>query len=57
VAIVKIEGIVVGETLYSESSKILKVFTPKYGIISVMSKGCRKPKSIFFLEEKLPILT
>jgi len=47
VAIVKIEGIVVGETLYSESSKILKVFTPKYGIISVMSKGCRKPKSIF----------
>jgi DNA repair protein RecO len=40
----KVEGIVIGETLYSESSKILKVFT-KDGIISVMSKGCRKPKS------------
>lgn len=44
-AIIKIRGIVVKETLYSESSKILKVFNKELGIISVMSKGCRKPKS------------
>lgn len=46
-AIVKTEGIVIGETSYSESSKILKVFTRKYGIISVMSRGCKKIKSPF----------
>ena len=46
-AIEKVEGIVIGETLFGESSKILKVFTKKYGIISIMSKGCRKPKSNF----------
>lgn len=46
-AIEKVEGIVIGETLFGESSKILKVFTKKYGIISLMSKGCRKPKSNF----------
>ena len=43
--IIKIEGIVVGEQNYSESSKILKIFTKDLGIISVLSKGCRKPKS------------
>ena len=41
----KVEGLVIGETNYSESSKILKVFTKEYGIISVMSKGCRNLKS------------
>ena len=46
-AIIKVEGIVIGETLFSESSKILKVFTKEYGIISIMSRGCRKPKSVF----------
>ena len=45
--LVKIKGVVVGEQVYSESSKILKIFTKEYGIISVMSKGCRKIKSIF----------
>lgn len=43
--IVKTEGIIVGETNYSESSKILKVLTKNYGLISVMSKGCRNIKS------------
>lgn len=46
-AIEKIEGIVIGETLFGESSKILKVFTKEYGVVSIMSKGCRKPKSVF----------
>ncbi len=41
----KIEGIVIGDTNYSESSKILNVLTKDYGIIGIMSKGCRKVKS------------
>jgi len=43
--IVKTEGIIIGETNYSESSKILKIFTKDYGVISIMSKGCRNLKS------------
>lgn len=43
--ILKTEGIIVGETNYSESSKILKVLTPELGLISVISKGCRNLKS------------
>ena len=39
------EGIILSETNYSESSKILNVLTDKYGLIGVMSKGCRKIKS------------
>ncbi len=42
---IKVEGIVIGETNYSESSKILRVFTREYGIISIMSKGSRNIKS------------
>jgi len=41
----KIRGIVIGDTNYSETSKILKVLTKDHGIISVMSKGCRRLKS------------
>lgn len=43
--IIKTEGIIIGETNYSESSKILKVLTKDYGLISIMSKGCRNLKS------------
>lgn len=43
--IVKTEGIVIGETNYSESSKILRVFTKDYGLVSIMAKGCRNLKS------------
>ena len=43
----KIEGIVVSEFTYEESSKIIKVFT-KEGIISVIAKGAKKMKSPFF---------
>lgn len=39
------EGIILSETNYSESSKILNVLTDKYGFIGVMSKGCRNIKS------------
>ncbi len=41
----KFEGIILSETNYSESSKILNVLTDKYGLIGIMSKGCRKIKS------------
>ena len=43
--IIKTEGIIIGETNYSESSKILKVLTKDYGLVSIMSKGCRNLKS------------
>jgi len=40
-----IEGIILTETNYSESSKILNVLTKEHGLIGVMSKGCRNMKS------------
>lgn len=40
-----IDGIVLSETNYSESSKILNVFTREHGLLGVMSKGCRNIKS------------
>lgn len=41
----EIEGIIVSETDYGETSKILNLLTKKYGIIGVISKGCKKLKS------------
>ena len=41
----KVEGIILTETNYSESSKILNVLTKEYGLIGMISKGCRKAKS------------
>ncbi len=40
-----LEGIILSETNYSESSKILNVLTKEYGLIGVISKGCRNIKS------------
>lgn len=39
------EGIILTETNYSESSKILNVLTEDRGVIGIMSKGCRNVKS------------
>lgn len=39
------EGIILSETNYSESSKILNVLTKEHGLIGIMSKGCRNMKS------------
>ena len=39
------EGIILSETNYSESSKILNVLTDKFGLIGIISKGCRNIKS------------
>lgn len=43
----KIEGIVVSEYPYEDSSKIINVFT-KDGIIGIIAKGAKKLKSPFF---------
>lgn len=42
---ITVEGIVLNETNYGETSKILNVLTKDYGYISIMSKGCRVLKS------------
>ncbi len=41
----KVEGIIICERSYSETSKILDIYTKKYGIIGVLSKGCKRMKS------------
>ena len=43
----KIEGIVISEYPFEESSKIIKIFT-RDGIIDVIAKGAKKLKSPFF---------
>ena len=42
---VEVEGIVLKETLYGESSKILQVLTNKYGLISIIAKGASSYKN------------
>lgn len=41
----KVAGIVLSDTNYSESSKILNVLTKEHGKIGIISKGCRNLKS------------
>lgn len=41
----KIEGIVISEQAYGETSKIINILTPDRGIVGVMAKGARKLKS------------
>lgn len=40
-----VEGIILSETNYSESSKILNILTKEHGLIGIISKGCRNMKS------------
>lgn len=68
----KLEGIVLSEQDYGETSKILNVITKEHGIIGVISKGCRSIKSplrsvsskltygefnLYYKKDKLSILT
>ena len=68
----KVEGIILSETPYKESSKILNVFTKKYGLIGIMAKGAKSLKSplraltnkysyaffyIYYKENKLSLLS
>ena len=43
--IISVEGIVINVTPFKESSKILNILTKEYGIIGVVSKGCKGIKS------------
>lgn len=40
-----VEGIVLNEKPYGETSKIINVLTKEYGIIGLIAKGCRSMKS------------
>ena len=69
---IEVEGIIVSETNYSETSKILNVITKEKGLIGIISKGCRNLKSplrsvstrltygkfiIYYKKDKLSTLT
>lgn len=41
----KLEGIILKESLYGDTSKIIQVFTKEHGLISVMCKGAKSTKS------------
>lgn len=41
----EVEGIILKETLYGETSKILQVLTKEFGLISIISKGASSYKS------------
>ena len=41
----EVEGIVLKDTLYSETSKIIQVLTKEYGLLSIMAKGASSIKS------------
>ncbi len=43
--ITKVEGIIVNETPYGDTSKIIQLFTKEYGIIGIMCKGVKSLKS------------
>lgn len=66
------EGIIVSETPYSESSKILNILTKDHGLIGVIAKGAKRIKSplrvstekftlgifnVYYHEDKLSTLT
>lgn len=67
-----VEGIILNTRNYNETSKILDIFTKKYGVIGVIAKGCKSLKSnlrsvtdkltyatftIYYKKDKLSILT
>ena len=47
-----VEGIILKERDYGESSKILDVFTKEYGLIGILSKGSKKMKSTLSANSK-----
>jgi len=44
----KVEGVIIKETPYKETSKILTIYTKEDGIIGVIAKGAKRPKSPLF---------
>ena len=43
--ITKVKGIIISESSYSETSKLLNIFTEEYGVIGVIAKGAKRLKS------------
>lgn len=43
--VISTEGFILSSINYKESSKILNILTKEYGIIGVLSKSCKTPKS------------
>ena len=41
----KVEGIIISETPYGETSKIVNVITKEYGVIGIICKGVKSLKS------------
>ena len=41
----KVEGIVISEVAYGESSKIINIFTRSFGIVGIICKGAKSMKS------------
>ena len=41
----KVKGIIISERPYSETSKLLNVFTKEYGIVGIIAKGAKRLKS------------
>ncbi len=41
----EVEGIILKETSYKEHSKIIQILTKEHGLISVIAKGSKSPKS------------
>ena len=42
---INVDGFILSEVDYKESSKILNILTKEYGVIGVISNGCKKVKS------------
>ena len=68
----EVEGLIIKETPYGETSKIINVFTKEYGTIGIMCKGAKSLKSklrsstmkltygkfyIYYKENKLSLLS
>lgn len=45
VMLIEVEGFILSEVPYSETSKIINVFTKEYGVIGIMCKGAKSLKS------------
>ena len=45
--LLEVEGIVLSETPYGETSKIINLYTKETGLIGIMCKGAKSMKSMF----------
>ncbi|WP_066495374.1 DNA repair protein RecO [Abyssisolibacter fermentans] len=55
--LLKLEGVVLRQTKYSDSDKILTIFTKEYGKIQAIAKGSRRQKSKLFASSQILTLS